>query len=1503
MAAWPSFQGPAKNLSKGPVFAILDNKGERNRIAETEDPFGAWPVEGDFPRPSRQSKETSQNNRQNRAAWAILKALALWKEWNLLSEDDRKERNSSAMRDFAANFDVEMPSKVPVTSPAPLFGPLIDHGETELETYNRAWEMMKYLSSLMPKDRDEKGKSLYHQRVVYGLEGGKLVQSSTRIHWMDTQAKEAAMAMSSSREASPPNHDSATAEEEADILLPSVDIHVVWNEYRQFDGSDALACVLEDAKTRGFATPPEDQLLERDPVGFESGESFRDYLRHLLNCGNIRMCVKGFKLTYVSGDTKMKKGIDIRRARWRDTQQVFRDSDENSDFVITLEVEAIDEEDDEAPLFESDYIFPAVRQMAQERIQYPPAPNEEDQALLDPAETTEAIESSFDESLEYAQFIGVSSSCNAPSRNFQSEETKLAYYSGFDVDTDDGRRQWRKETINAITENCTLTRVAPNRLTVASKEELNGLDSANMLTHDEAQDLLEKTDDADYYTIHQASSGSQERVGPYLDLSLELLMCTEVTGAPGQYLSSLVSPAQTTCQFFHYQIVAAVGILLKLNGHIHGRALLKACGVEATSNRAKKAIKAAEKLTDLQTYGSIVADSTGFGKTKETLLALLIQCLISKVNKPSMILVPAPLVAQWLKEAKEYWPGLRVILSHGDPTLQKEVGTFRLTSKQMRNKSPPQYLRYIFDQENPDARMVVILSSYETHRERTAELERTELCPAVSYDPPRYDDSGSEILKDFIEYWVSPNHTSAFNVLVLDEAHRVKNTQTAIWTILSQQRFESNILITATPMFNSIDDLAGLVGLLGARGVDRLKSQFDSDAELAKQSGILEKTPLSKLKEYFQDIPATSPLRLNLLKPSMLRKIAKEEGFSIYTAVAVYFALVLNTVALQRSQASSLRNSNGSLVPLKSSFKKIKFRTAEARLLPTEQQEYETWHYVSAIDYANEAGSPQQARKDEKKPKEVRLSNTTTIQEVNRRRFGAGARHFRRLEIATCSTKLARFDAFCEKGSLSTKTEQIDNWRKAGARPEYFYRICKDETHLALKKAEQLLKFMASGSPRLRVIFQELLTWKILEPLNPGKWCHHQKLLVVECLPATAWFIELALRALLVGVRTLHAGLSTSDRDTLIHKFNDPESDLKVLIMTYDVGSVGLNLHQACGRVILSAPGKSWNHEAQAAGRCLRITSKFNLTVIRIYTPDSFDTFRFDRQAEKASLQLAVNARQPAIQSLLVKLLQQFQVYVDDFVTSAQGQAMLTEGQSEAKRNNAELAHFIQEACQGHQKASQGKKKKKQPSAGLDELGPSTALNRSDRNRTQPTQLIDDTTRPGADSMELEDERCDPTYVDDSDSENAEMEDLHEMIGTNQDIFQSIIARSTRKFNRMKEIERMLSSRQPSDNLRRLSTLLLLPPNKTWTDEDLNDDAHPEYFRFALRLLFDQQRGIAMDQLRIGAGIFLPYNHLSELVRQNISSLREEVEPGSEEHERHLRRLQPRKGDTARSLL
>ncbi|KAF4765090.1 hypothetical protein N7455_004080 [Penicillium solitum] len=108
-------------------------------------------------------------------------------------------------------------------------------------------------------------------------------------------------------------------------------------------------------------------------------------------------------------------------------------------------------------------------------------------------------------------------------------------------------------------------------------------------------------------------------------------------------------------------------------------------------------------------------------------------------------------------------------------------------------------------------------------------------------------------------------------------AHRANNTQTAIWNIPSQQNFESDILITATPMFNAIDGLTGLVSLLGSRGVARLKSKLSWDPDLKARSSSLDPTPFSKIKEYFEDIPTTSPLRLNLLKSSMLRRSSKRK--------------------------------------------------------------------------------------------------------------------------------------------------------------------------------------------------------------------------------------------------------------------------------------------------------------------------------------------------------------------------------------------------------------------------------------------------------------------------------------------------------------------------------------------------------------------------------------------------------------------------------------------------
>ncbi|KAL4950051.1 hypothetical protein BDW69DRAFT_202403 [Aspergillus filifer] len=209
--------------------------------------------------------------------------------------------------------------------------------------------------------------------------------------------------------------------------------------------------------------------------------------------------------------------------------------------------------------------------------------------------------------------------------------------------------------------------------------------------------------------------------------------------------------------------------------------------------------------------------------------------------------------------------------------------------------------------------------------------------------------------------------------------------------------------------------------------------------------------------------------------------------------------------------------------------------------------------------------------------------------------------------MAAFSTKMARLNSVMEgvKGNTFVKTLKL--WRERGLEARLKLGITADE----------LITYLATGSPVVRLVFQELLTIKALEKVNKETYSHHQNLIVGEVLPANAFYLQGVLRACLI--------------------------DARVLIMLYDVGAVGLNLHKAYNRVIVASLPRSRAQESQLAGRASRITSKFPLSVIRRFTPNSHDQFRSSKQTEKASLQLAANAHEPCVQALVVKLLNEFQ--------------------------------------------------------------------------------------------------------------------------------------------------------------------------------------------------------------------------------------------------------------------
>lgn len=329
---------------------------------------------------------------------------------------------------------------------------------------------------------------------------------------------------------------------------------------------------------------------------------------------------------------------------------------------------------------------------------------------------------------------------------------------------------------------------------------------------DAIQSSVSARTERDYFTMQTALSGTASRAGPPFDL------CFAVLG--GEFVKDglvrcRILRKATTRTFYNYQVSGIVGCFLKLYGSIDIDRLLKATS-SASESYAKSARKAAEKLNDLATHGVILSDEVGLGKTVQGLAVACLHAYLSDTTDgdgnptylPMLLVVPPTLVNQWLAELRAYWPGFRVVVSYEDHDFKDIMKLTTIPHTAMKEypdlDALPESLRYIFDRSCPQAGNVLIVTSYETHKGRTAE-KKTKLIPGVPYKRPRKNADGTPKWKKKPRretYYVT-KHIGTYSLLICDEAQKVKNFATGIWTVLHLQSFRKTVLITATPMYNS----------------------------------------------------------------------------------------------------------------------------------------------------------------------------------------------------------------------------------------------------------------------------------------------------------------------------------------------------------------------------------------------------------------------------------------------------------------------------------------------------------------------------------------------------------------------------------------------------------------------------------------------------------------------------------------------------------------------------
>lgn len=125
--------------------------------------------------------------------------------------------------------------------------------------------------------------------------------------------------------------------------------------------------------------------------------------------------------------------------------------------------------------------------------------------------------------------------------------------------------------------------------------------------------------------------------------------------------------------------------------------------------------------------------------------------------------------------------------------------------------------------------------------------------------------------------------------------------------------------------------------------------------------------------------------------------------------------------------------------------------------------------------------------------------------------------------------------------------------------------------------------------------------------------------MVIFCqLPAVVTFIITTARLLEIEVITLASFQIMEQRDTIIDTFNESLNRPMILIMTYAVGSTGLNLQKDCKRVHCLKGANNLGILSQSLGRVRRLGNPNDIVYIYEYfVKGTFDDRNVWRNIEK----------------------------------------------------------------------------------------------------------------------------------------------------------------------------------------------------------------------------------------------------------------------------------------------
>ncbi|KAF2969221.1 hypothetical protein GQX73_g4328 [Xylaria multiplex] len=529
-----------------------------------------------------------------------------------------------------------------------------------------------------------------------------------------------------------------------------------------------------------------------------------------------------------------------------------------------------------------------------------------------------------------------------------------------------------------------------------------------------------------------------------------------------------------------------------------------------------------------------------------------------------------------------------------------------------------------------------------------------------------------------------------YNVVVCDEAHLLKNHKSAIHKAVKCLRRESLLLVTATPMLNTVMDIlsllllaiprspasytppsysyhtmygdGGKLGLCQPLEDPRLAGFLERDGQedlgrilrIAADSGAyngpiaghpilgpyfslpgirdgdpVPATPIINPQDPEYDAKLTSWETYNRkwwqLLPCNVRWAAKEFG-SDFEGARVLIRPIFEQLCVKRGMQTMLKLPDGRIVRPGDQLKGAAFRVVNVQFPPEEQLGYNAiWNEWGRKLYT--ADDEEDTNRDKSRGKDLpdrprgsgsgnggrinaKAVRHLTIPAFNLQNKSLLAPRVKTAGLAKSAKRFAPSGYTHQKDqaqllSSLQKTDTKDSRKRAAPAmgveevsalindhpkdggASWVYEVLKaGPEYPPLSSRYQYLYFHTYRSPILCATIMQVNRW-LTQPI--GSDGLPNRVVIMANMPWIQQEVALCLEMMGWNVLSIRSDHSVQERNVAIDKFNDPDSDVQILLTSMDLSAYGLNLHKSCCKGIVIQWPWNANHLIQILGRLPRI--------------------------------------------------------------------------------------------------------------------------------------------------------------------------------------------------------------------------------------------------------------------------------------------------------------------------